>query len=108
MPAIHVTDADFEEKVLQSDKPVLVDFYAEWCGPCKMAAPIIDELAETKADTVSIVKLDVDTNQQTAASFGVMSIPTMILYKDGKEVDRRVGFGGRGAVEAMIEAVTGK
>lgn len=103
MPAIHVSDTDFEEVVLKSTLPVLVDFYAEWCGPCKMAAPIIDEMAEEYDGKVVIVKLDVDQNQETAGKFGVMSIPTMVLFKDGKEVERKVGFGGRTGIESLIK-----
>ncbi len=106
MPAIHFSDQDFEEKVIQANKPVLVDFYAEWCGPCKMAAPIVDELAEQYEGKVIIGKVDVDQAQQVAAEYGVMSIPTMIVFKDGKEVERKVGFGGRGGVEALIEKIT--
>lgn len=104
MAAIHVTDETFEQTVLRSQMPVLVDFYAEWCGPCKMAAPIIDEMAEQYKDSVLIVKLDVDQNQETAGRYGVMSIPTMILFKDGKEVERKVGFGGRAGIEGLIKA----
>jgi thioredoxin 1 len=103
MPAIHVSDTDFEEVVLKSTLPVLVDFYAEWCGPCKMAAPIIDEMAEEYDGKVVIVKLDVDQNQETAGKFGVMSIPTMVLFKDGKELERKVGFGGRTGIESLIK-----
>ena len=106
--AVEITDSNFQETVLNSDKPVLVDFYAQWCGPCKMAAPIIDELAERYADAVLIGKVDVDQSQKTASEYGVMSIPTMIVFKDGKEVERKVGFGGRAGVEALIEKVTGK
>jgi len=105
MPAVHFSDKDFDELVIKADKPVLVDFFATWCGPCKMAAPIIDELADQYEGKVIIGKLDVDENQAAATNYGVMSIPTMIVFKNGKEVDRKVGFGGRGAVEAMIEQV---
>lgn len=106
MPAVHFTDDTFDEKVLQSDKPVMVDFFAEWCGPCKMAAPIIDELSEKYADTVVIGKIDVDENSQSAMQFGVMSIPTVILFKDGKEVARKVGFGGKqGYADLLAEVV---
>lgn len=105
MPAIHVSDKDFSEVVLKTDKPVLVDFFATWCGPCKMASPIIDELANEYEGKVIMAKLDVDENQESASTYGVMSIPTMIVFKDGKEVERKVGFGGRGAVEALINQV---
>ena len=105
MAAQHFTDQDFEEKVIKSDKPVLVDFYAEWCGPCKMAAPIIDELAGEYNGQVVIGKVDVDQNQQAASKYGVMSIPTVIMFKDGVEVDRKIGFGGRGGYEEMLKKV---
>ncbi len=105
MAATHFTDADFEEKVIKSKLPVLVDFYADWCGPCRMAAPIIDELSETYKDRVSIGKVDVDVSTGTAAKYGVQSIPTVIMFRDGKEVDRKVGFGGRGGYEEMIKKV---
>lgn len=103
--AAHITDAEFEAKVLKSDKPVMVDFYADWCGPCKLAAPILDELSETEKEAVTILKINVDENQQTPQKFGVMSIPTIIMYKNGEEVDRLVGFSGRAGYEDMIEAV---
>ncbi len=105
MAATHFTDADFEEKVIKSKLPVLVDFYADWCGPCRMAAPIIDELSETYKDKVLIGKVDVDASTGTAAKYGVQSIPTVIMFRDGKEVDRKVGFGGRGGYEEMIKKV---
>jgi thioredoxin 1 len=101
----HITDDQFEEKVLKSDKPVMVDFYADWCGPCKLAAPILDELSETEKDVVTILKLNVDENHEATQKYGVMSIPTIIMYKNGEEVDRLVGFSGRAGYEDMIEAV---
>ena len=104
MSAIHLTNQDFDGKVLQAAEPVLVDFYADWCGPCKLAA-IIEELASVYAGKVTIGKLDVDENSATAAKYGVMSIPTVIMFKGGKEVDRQVGFGGRQMYEKMIEKV---
>ena len=86
-----VTDGTFEQEVLKSDMPVLVDFWATWCGPCRMVAPVLEEIAGEN-DKVRIVKLDVDANPITAGRFGVRSIPTMILFKDGKEAKRLVGY----------------
>jgi thioredoxin 1 len=103
--AREITDANFESDVIKSDKPVLVDFFAEWCGPCKMAAPVIEELSEEYEDDVVVGKLDVDNNQESAMKFGVMSIPTVIMFKDGKEVERKVGFGGKQMYEEMIKKV---
>ncbi len=105
MAAIHFSDQDFGEKVLKSSLPVLVDFYAEWCGPCRMAAPIIDELSETYKDKVLIGKVDVDASTATAAKYGIQSIPTVIMFKGGKEAERKVGFGGRSGYEEMIKKV---
>lgn len=105
MPVGHFSDADFGEKVIKNSLPVLVDFFAEWCGPCRMVAPIIDELSETYKDKLLIGKIDIDTSPQTAAKYGVQSIPTVIMFKDGKEVERKVGFGGKGVYEEMIKKV---
>lgn len=105
METIHFSESAFDKEVLASELPVLVDFYADWCGPCRMAAPIIEELAGTYEGRVLIGKLDVDANTGTAAKYGVQSIPTVIMFKDGKEVDRKVGFGGRGGYEEMIKKV---
>ena len=102
MPAIHLTTNDFEEKALKSDKPVLVDFFAVWCGPCKMAEPIIEELADKYKEQAVVAKLNVDEEPQIAQRYGVMSIPTVIMFKNGKEVDRQVGFIGREGYEKML------
>lgn len=103
MAAVYFNDGDFEEKVIKNKLPVMVDFYADWCGPCKMAGPVIEELAEEYKDKIAIGKVDVDQNQETAGRFGVMSIPTVIVFKDGKEVDRKTGFAGKAGYEEMIK-----
>lgn len=107
MAAAHFSDQDFEEKVIKSDKPVMVDFYADWCGPCKMAAPIIDELSEEYKDSAVIGKVNVDENNETAGKYGVMSIPTVIMFADGKEVGRKIGFAGKAGYEELLKAHTG-
>lgn len=103
MPAIHITDNDFEEKVLKAGKPVLVDFFAPWCGPCQMAGPVLDTLADKYKDKIEIFKVNVDEGQKYAGQYNVMSIPVVILFKDGKEVERQVGFPGEDGYRKMIE-----
>ncbi|HLD92265.1 MAG TPA: thioredoxin [Patescibacteria group bacterium] len=98
-----ITDSSFDTDVLKSSLPVLVDFYADWCGPCKMAEPILEELSESYKDKITLVKINVDENQITSGKFGVMSIPTTILFKDGSEVGRQVGFGGKQTFEDLIK-----
>lgn len=90
MATVKVTDATFESEVINSDKPVLVDFWAPWCGPCKMVGPVLEEIAGENAG-VKIVKVNVDENQQYAGKLGVFNIPTMIMYKNGEPVDKLVG-----------------
>jgi thioredoxin 1 len=87
-----VTDETFNQEVLKSDTPTLVDFWAVWCGPCRMVAPVVDEIAREQMGKLKVMKLDVDENQNTAMAYGVMSIPTLILFKNGQPVERIVGF----------------
>ena len=93
--ALEITDSNFEETVLKSDKPVMVDFWAAWCGPCRMVGPIIDELSEEYDGKAIIGKVDIDSNQQYAAQYGVRNIPTVLVFKDGELVDRKVGVSSK-------------
>lgn len=105
MSVVDITDSFFEEKVLKSELPVLVDFWAPWCGPCQMAGPVLENLSEEYKDKVLIVKLNVDEQQKYAKQFGIMSIPTAIIFKDGQELGRQVGFAGKEAFENLIKKV---
>lgn len=104
MAIVNVSENDFEAKVLQSQTPVLVDFWATWCGPCRMAEPVLDELSGTYSGKVTIAKLDVDKNPMTAQKYEVRGIPTTILFKGGKEAGRQVGFAGKQAFEDLIKS----
>ncbi len=91
MKPIEVTDATFESEVLKSEKPVLVDFWAEWCGPCRMIAPIVEEIAREYDGTLKVGKIDVDANPQVSMQFGIRSIPTLLIFKGGRVVDQVIG-----------------
>jgi thioredoxin len=98
-----VIDSSFEKEVLQSEKPVLVDFWAEWCAPCRMLAPTIDAIAEQFGETAAVVKVNVDDNSATAQRYGIKGIPTLILFSGGKEVERVVGATSKESISRMIE-----
>ena len=102
--SLELTDSNFEEVVLKSDKPVLVDFWAEWCGPCRMVGPIIEELSEDYEGRALIGKLDVDSNQIFAAKYGVRNIPTVLLFKDGEMISRQVGVAPKQTYEDVINS----
>jgi thioredoxin 1 len=100
---MYVTDSSFEKEVLQSNKPVLVDFWAEWCAPCRMLAPTIDAIAEQFGENAGVVKVNVDENTSTAQRYGIKGIPTLILFSAGKEVERVVGATSKESISRMIE-----
>lgn len=101
---VHTNDDDFESDVVNSEKPALVDFWAEWCGPCKMIAPFIDEAASEYADKLSVVKLNVDESPNTAAKFGIRSIPTLMLFKDGAVQAQKVGAFSKSQLTEFLDS----
>ena len=106
MGIIQVTDSNFEEEVTLSDKPVMVDFWAEWCGPCKMIGPILEELEEEMSHKIKIVKVDVDSNNQTAMNYSIRSIPTLIIINDGAVVAQHIGAASKAQLENFINQNT--
>ena len=101
---VHTSDESFESDVLKADKPVLVDYWAEWCGPCKMIAPILSEIAEEYGDKIKVVKLDVDSNQQTPPKYGIRGIPTLMLFKDGQVEGTKVGALSKSQLAAFLDS----
>lgn len=104
MPTIAVTDESFQSDVMDADKPVLVDFWADWCGPCKMIGPSLEEISDELADRVTIAKMDIMENPDIPGQIGVQSIPLMILFKDGKPVARKLGAAPKNNIKAWIES----
>ena len=104
---IHFTDANFESEAMQAGQPVLVDFWAEWCGPCRAIAPMIDELATNYAGKAKIGKVDIDSNRDLALRFGIQSIPTILLLKDGQVVNKWVGMQPKPVIQKALDAAAG-
>ena len=103
MAELEITAANFENEVLRSDKPILLDFYADWCGPCKMLSPILHELAEEKSDALKVGMVNVDEQMELAMRFQVSSIPMLVVFKDGKESTKSVGYRPKSEIAAMVE-----
>ena len=100
---IHVTDSDFDQKVLNADGPVLIDYWAEWCGPCKMIAPLISELAEEYDGKLTVAKMDIDSNRQTPMNYNIRGIPTMMIFKDGQVQATKVGAVSKGILASFVD-----
>ena len=101
--ALEVTDSTFGDEVLKSDVPVIVDFWAEWCGPCRMVGPVLDEIAAEQDGKVKVVKVDVEANQATAMKYGITSIPAIYMFKDGEVVSNRMGAAPKASLKAWID-----
>jgi thioredoxin 1 len=103
--ATNVTDQTFQQEVLESDKPVLVDFWAEWCGPCHAVSPVLEKIAQERVDELKLVKVNIDDNPQVAQTYGIMSIPTMILFKDGEPAAATMGARPKSSIEQQLGLV---
>ena len=103
MSSVAVSDTEFENEVLQSDKPVVVDFWAEWCGPCKQLSPVVDEIAEDLKESVKVVKVNIDEAPEAPTKYGVRGVPTLMIFKDGQVIDTRVGGMPKSQLQEWIE-----
>ena len=101
---VHISDESFEEEVLQSERPVLIDYWAEWCGPCKMIAPVLDEIATEYFDRLKVVKLNIDDNPQTPPKYGIRGIPTLMVFKNGQVEATKVGAVSKAQLTAFLDA----
>ncbi len=103
--AMEITDANFDELILKSDKPALIDFWAVWCGPCRVVGPIVEEIADEYGDRIVVGKLDVDSNRETAIKYGIQAIPTLLLVSNGQEADRIVGVTDKASLAAKLDSL---
>lgn len=108
MSIAHVNDKNFKEEVLKAELPVLVDFFAEWCGPCKMVAPVIEDIAKEYKEKIKVAKVDVDTASSTATHYGIMSVPTLMIFKDGKVVSQSIGAMSKFELKNKLKEVLGE